>query len=227
MVFYNPCSDTNLKKEFAMHRYVSIIFFLLIAILMFSTQAGAKTDNHYMISLRGALTPGNEVTETYKSGIVDFRYFVSEKFDFGISYEHSEDHPIEMTNEIEELATSGEIDGTARTRVIQLFSVYHPVERSKKLDFYFGAGLKYYLLDADDEESAAYDLKIDTPNALGLAVKVGTHWHLNKNWALTTDGEVGQVYNDYSVKDRMSGMSDNLTTPHYNGNISFGVSYFF
>jgi hypothetical protein len=59
-----------------------------------------------------------------------------------LSYEHSEDHPVEMTNDIEKLAASGEIDGTARTRVIQLFSVYHPTGRSHTIDFHVGAGLK-------------------------------------------------------------------------------------
>ena len=210
-----------------MKRSLFIALVLTIAISLHAAFVAAETENTYMISLRGAFTPGNEVFEKYSSAIFDFRYFVSERFDLGISYEHSQDHVIEMTNKIEELASSGEIDGTARSRIVQLFSVYHPAGRTKTLDYYLGAGLKYYMVDADDEKSTEYDLKIDTPGAFGLAAKIGTHWHFNKNWALTIDGEVGQVYNNYSVKDRKTGISDDLTTPHYNGNMSIGVSYSF
>jgi outer membrane protein W len=132
-----------------------------------------------------------------------------------------------MTNETETLSPDGEIDGTARSRIFSLFTAFHPVGRMRVLDPYVGAAVKYYHVEADDERSADYDLEIDTPGAFGLALKGGVNWYFTKAWALTIDGDVGQVYNNYSVKDRQSGMTDDLTSPHYNGNISIGLSVAF
>jgi outer membrane protein W len=216
--------DSNNQKEAWMKRIGScaLIGFLFCHITL--AMARADSDQKYRVSLRYAFTPGNLVFEKYSSVIVDARYFISPRFDIGLGYEHSQDHVIEMTNDIETLAPDGEIDGTARSRIFCLFSAFHPIGRQRVLDPYVGAAVKYYHVEADDERSADYDLEIDTPGAFGLALKGGIHWYFIESWALTIDGDVGQVYNNYSVKDRQSGISDDLTSPHYNGNISIGLS---
>ena len=63
-----------------MKKFLLISFFVLTAIFLLPTIAAAETENSYMISLRGAFTPGNEVFEKYTSAIFDFRYFVSDRF---------------------------------------------------------------------------------------------------------------------------------------------------
>jgi hypothetical protein len=98
--------DEN-NKESWMKRIVPYALVGFLVCLIAVPLVGADTAQKYQVSLRYTFTPGNLVFEKYSSVIVDARYFISPRFDIGLGWEHSQDHVIEMTNDIEALAPDG------------------------------------------------------------------------------------------------------------------------
>lgn len=186
-------------------------------------------ENAYFISVRNAGNAGNSLIEFYNSNLIDFRHFLDTHFDLGLSIDQSESHPIEVSSKVNRLDPSQQIVSSGTTRVLSLYTAYHPWGRKVRWNFdpYLGASLKDYSTSSTRVSKSNYSrLSVSTPEVLGVALKAGSHWFFYKGWGITAELETGQVFANYKVSDSYSKKADTYGA-YTMTSASLGVSYQF
>lgn len=220
------------KLEVKMKNKMLVMAMVISAFVISGPFSASAGDEKFSISGRFQKYTGYGPVEYYDSVAVDLRYFLNDKVDIGFGCEQSEQHVLELPKDIESLDPSGEIDGEGTTTAPSLFAVYHPWGRSNNLDYYVGGTLKVFLMNTDKVTGIGfggvpYRLKIDTPPAYGVALKMGLNYYFTEDWAFNIDAEGGTTFHDYSITDSVSLLSEDIESPYYYVNIGLGISYRF
>lgn len=165
--------------------------------------------------------------DDYVGFIFDGRYFITDRFDLGLSYQLGDAQELEMPPEIGGLSSSGEITEDAYRKVFSVYTLFHPFGRDRRIDVYVGGSANAQLMKIESMTDENYDIVVDTPPALGIMAKAGANWFFHSNIGLTVDAEAGKVFHEYSAEDRVSGLSADLDSPDTVVVFSVGVCFQF
>ncbi|MCG6908487.1 MAG: hypothetical protein LJE94_00010 [Deltaproteobacteria bacterium] len=198
----------------------------MILLIIFSSAASAGDLPKFFLSIRLAEN-GESNVQGHRGLIFDSRYFLTDRFDLGLSYQLTDPQRIGMPSKIENRLSSGSISSEATRQVCSFYSLYHPFARDRTVDYYLGAGINLQLLHVEDIVDEDYRVTSETPPALGVSAKTGANWFFHENIGLTLDAEVGTLFHDYSAKERHTGLSADFKSPWLVGLLSIGISFRF
>jgi len=179
------------------------------------------------VSAGGAWHVGNNILEGYKTWWLEGRYSLYRSWDLGLRVERTtQTEPFELPEAIELLDPSGEIDSEGSVTILSLFGNFHPWGRELVVDPYVGAGLTVFFLDGEDVTRTIYDVQVDTPPAIALTLKIGATVYITRNLGLTAEVGYSLVMSDYTIKDRIGGLTEDFNLTQ-DVSMSIGIGWTF